>query len=95
VPVGEHSEHISVLEPDIFELVLVGVVVVVDVLQLDLLDARHVGVELFKLPSRLNVSRVTTREVKLYLSLVGGQLLESAVGYLQLDDLLVQNVVLI
>ena len=95
VPVGEHPEHVSVLEPDVFELVLVGVVVVVDVLQLNLLDTRHVGVELFKLPPCLDVGRVATREVELYLSLIRGQLLEGAVGYLQLDDLFIENVVLI
>jgi len=79
VPICEDAEHILVLKFDVFQLVLVGVVVFVDMLHLDLLDGCHMTVEIFELSSGLDVGRIARSQVEFDLSFIGSQLLEGSV----------------
>lgn len=79
MPICEDAEHILVLKFDVFQLVLVGVVVFVDMLHLDLLDGCHMTVEIFELSSGLDVGRIARSQVEFDLSFIGSQLLEGSV----------------
>lgn len=79
MPICENAKHILVLKFDVFQLVLVGVVVFVDMLHFDLLDGRHMAVEIFELSSGLDVGRIARSQVEFDLSFIGSQLLEGSV----------------